>query len=183
MGQVDDTSLLCNDIHQLQRLLDLVLIYCQKRQVQLSAGKTKPLLFCNKETCYTKYTKHVSRLRIGETPINFVETAEHVGVLRSVSGNLMFYQIIDNHKRSPAPLLLYELRKFLQHQYCSLAQHHFLSPSLNPISLPIAHHVKETTENLLKLHFKTPDPVVFFFVGMSWKTYHTYFYLGAPAQR
>ena len=40
VGQDDDTALLSNDLHPLQCLLDLALLYCEKHQVQLSAGKT-----------------------------------------------------------------------------------------------------------------------------------------------
>ena len=106
MGQADDTALLSNDIHQLQRLLDLSLLYCQKYQVQLSAGKTRLLVFSKKETDYTKYAKMLSPVHIGETPIPFVQTAEHVGVLRAVSDNLPhIHQRISYHKKALGQIL------------------------------------------------------------------------------
>ena len=178
VGQADDTALLSNDIHQLQHLLDLVLIYCQKHKVQLSAGKTKFLLFCNKETDYTKYTKLVSPLHIGDTPIKFADTAEHVGILRSVSGNLPhIHQRIVNHKRSLGQVLSMGMsRRHRASPIASLrAETVFATPVLfsgtasllisKSESDIIAQHVKETTEKLLKLHSKTPEPVVFFLAG------------------
>ena len=88
MGQADDTALVSNDVHQLQCLLDLSLLYCQKHQVQLSAEKTKLLVFSKEESDSLKYIKMMSPIHIGETKIEFADTAEHVGVLRSTSGNL-----------------------------------------------------------------------------------------------
>ena len=88
VGQADDTCLLSNNLFQLQCLLDLSLRYCEKHQVQLSAGKTKLLVYSNKSNDYVKYSKLLSPLRIGNTPIEFASTAEHVGVVRAVSGNL-----------------------------------------------------------------------------------------------
>ena len=178
VGQADDTALISNDIHQLQHLLDLVLIYCQKHQVLLSTEKTKLLLFCNKETDYTKYTKLISPLHIGDKPIKFVDTAEHVGVLRSVSGNLPhIHQRIVNHKRSLGQVLSMGMsRRHRANPIASLrAETIFATPVLfsgtaslfisKSESDIIALHVKETTEKLLKLHPKTPEPVVFFLAG------------------
>ena len=112
VGQADDTALISNDINQLQCLLNLSLLYCQKHQVQLSASKTKLLVFSKHESDYVKYAKLLSPLHIGNTPIPFASTAEHVGVLRSVSGNLPhIHQRMVNHKRSLAKILSMGLSK------------------------------------------------------------------------
>ena len=106
VGQADNTALVSSDLHQLQCLLDLSLEYCKKHQVQLSAVKTKLMIFCNKETEYTRYSRMISPLSIGNTPVQFATTAEHVGVLRSVSGNLPhLQQRIVSHRRSLAQIL------------------------------------------------------------------------------
>ena len=44
VGQADDTALISNNIHQLQHLLNLSVLYCNKHQVLLSPGKTKLLI-------------------------------------------------------------------------------------------------------------------------------------------
>ena len=110
-----------NDIQQLQHLLDLSLIYCKKHQVQLSAEKTKLVLYNKTETDYTKYARLLS-------PLYIDDTAEHVGVLRSVSGNLPhILQRILCHKRAlgqilePTQLQLCELRISLHHPFYSQA--------------------------------------------------------------
>ena len=178
VGQADDTALLSNDIHQLQCLLDLTLIYCQKHQVQLSAEKTKLLIFSKDDSDSLKYTKVMSPIRIGDTRIEFVDTAEHVGVLRSTSGNLPhIHQRIVSHKRSLAQILSMGLsRRHRANPIAALrAENIFSTPvlysgiaSLNLTKSEIAtlaRHLKETTQNILKLHPKTPDPVVFFLAG------------------
>ena len=82
-------------------LLQLTNDFCRKYQVQLSVGKTKLLMYSRRETDYTKYAKMLSPIHIGETPIPFVNTAEHVGVLRAVSDNLPYiYQRISYHKKA-----------------------------------------------------------------------------------
>ena len=68
VGQADDTALISDDISQLQCLLNLTLIYCKKHRVQLSASKTKLIVFSKQETDYVKYAKLLSPLHIGNTP-------------------------------------------------------------------------------------------------------------------
>ena len=178
VGQADDTALLSNDLFQLQCLLDPSLQYCEKHQVQLSAGKTKLLVYSNKSTDYVKYSKLLSPLHIGDTPIEFASTAEHVGVIRSVSGNLPHvHQRILSHKRALAKILSMGLS--CRHRGDPVAalraETVFATPVLysgmasllltkSEISI-LAQHVKETTEKLLRLHPKTPEPVVFFLAG------------------
>ena len=106
ISQADDTALVSNDINELQHLVQLSLDYCAKYQVELSAGKTKLLLFSSTESDYVKYAKLVSSIQIGAAKIPFVETAEHVGVLRSVSGNLPhLHQRLVNHRKALASIL------------------------------------------------------------------------------
>ena len=74
----------------MQHLLDLSVEYCDRYQVELSIGKTKLFMFLppGGESEYDKYYKTVSPIHINNTTIPFKDTAEHVGVTRSVSGNL-----------------------------------------------------------------------------------------------
>ena len=178
VGQADDTALLSSDIHQLQCLLNLSITYCNKHQVQLSAGKTKLLVFTKNETAYIKYSKLLSPLHIGDTPVEFATEAEHVGVLRSISGNLPhIHNRIVNHKKALGSILSMGLSK--RHRANPIASLRaelvFATPVLfsgmaslllskSEVDI-IAKHVKETTENLLKLHSKSPEPVVFFLAG------------------
>ena len=178
VGQADDTALLSNNIYQLQHLLDLSILYCDKHQVKLSAGKTKLLVFTQKETDYTKYVKLLSPLRIGDSQIMFATEAEHVGVLRSLSGNLPhIHQRVVSHKKALGQILRMGMsRRHRANPIAVLrAEQVFASPVLfsGMASLiltradidVLARNVKETTESLLKLHPKTPEPVVFFLAG------------------
>ena len=178
VGQADDTALLSNDLHQLQCLLDLSLQYCEKHQVQLSAGKTKLLVYSDKSNDYVEYSKLLSPLHIGNTPIEFATTAEHVGVVRAVSGNLPhIHQRVLSHKRALAKILSMGLsRRHRANPVAALrAETVFATPVLysgmasllitKAESTVLAQHVKETTEKLLRLHPKTPEPVIFFLAG------------------
>ena len=163
IGQADDTALVSNDLHQLQMLLDLSLLYCKKHQVQLSASKTKLLVYDKQESMYVKYAKLISPLHIDKTPIPFASSAEHVGVLRSVNGNLShIHQRIVSHKRSLAQILSMGMAK--RHKASPIASLRaeliFCTPVLfsgmASLSLTksevdiLAQHVKENTEKLLK---------------------------------
>ena len=55
VGQADDSGLCSDDMHQLQFLLKLSLNYCSKYQVELSASKTKLLVFSPKNSDYADY--------------------------------------------------------------------------------------------------------------------------------
>ena len=81
--QADYDALLANGTSQLQHLLQLSLNYCEKFQVKLSSVKTKLLAFCNNSDD-VKYDKLISPIHMGDMTIPFVDSAEHVGVLRSV---------------------------------------------------------------------------------------------------
>ena len=178
VGQADDTALLSHDLHQLQCLLDLSVQYCEKHQVQLSAGKTKLLVFSNQESDYIHYWKLISPLHIGDTTIEFATAAEHVGVVRSVTSNLPHvHQRILCHKRALAKILSMGMsRRHRANPAAALrAELIFATPILfsgmaslllnQTEIMTIAQHVKETTERLLKLHPRTPEPVVFFLAG------------------
>ena len=177
-GQADDTGLMSNSANQLQCLLELTLSYCRKHQVQLSTGKTKLMVFCNKETDYVKYANLLSPINIDNTTIEFVSSAEHVGVLRSVSGNLPhIHQRIVNHKKALASILSVGMsRRRRANPLSSLrAETIFGTPVLfsgvatliltrSEINI-LSHHIKENVQNLLKLFPSTPEPVVFFLAG------------------
>ena len=178
VGQADDSALCSNDINKLQYLLKLTTNYCSRYQVELSATKTKLLIFASKETDYVKYCRLVSPLQLGSTNLEFVDVAEHVGIMRSPSGNLPhIQQRIACHKRSLASILYAGMsRRHRANPLSSLrAEKTFCSPVLfsgvaalilsRTEKNTLASYVKKNTENLLKLHPKTPEPFVFLISG------------------
>ena len=179
IGQADDTVLVSHDIFQLQHLLQLTLSYCEKYQVQLSATKTKLLVFDKDNTDYVKYVTCVNPIQIGDQKIEFASDAEHVGTIRSPSGNLPhILQRLVSHKKTLGAILNMGLSR--RHRAnplaCIRAETIYAIPVLfsglaslvlNKTEVDaIALHVKETLQNLLKLHSATPDPVVFFLAGV-----------------
>ena len=101
-----------------------------------------------------------------------------MGVVRSLTGNLPhIHQRTVSHKRALAGILSMGLsRRHRANPIAALrAETVFATPVLysgmasifvsKSEALILAKHVKETTENLLKLHPKTPEPVVFFLAG------------------
>ena len=132
---------------------------------------------------YSEYYKLYNDLEINGVPIKFVNSAEHVGVTRSVLGNLPhILHRIACHKRALASVLS-----------AGMARHHRGSPAASlrvekiyglPVLLSgmaplvllqseiqvLSHHYKETLQGLLKLYPATPDPVVFFFWRLSSST-------------
>ena len=82
VGQTDDTGLLSNDINH---ILKLCLSYCQKYHVQLSSSKTKLMVI---PPTKKKIVVPYNPVQINGETVQFVDEAEHVGVLRSTSGNM-----------------------------------------------------------------------------------------------
>ena len=179
VGQADDSVLISSDFTKLAHLLKLTLNYCQKYHVIVTPEKTKLLVFTpDKQDAYAEYYKACNYLEIDGVPLSFVDSAEHVGVTRAVSGNLPhILQRIASHKRSLNAVLS-----------AGMARHHRGNPAASLsveriYSLPVllsgvatlnllesevdtlSHHYKETVQGLLKLHQATPDPVVYFLGG------------------
>ena len=89
IGEADDVALLSIDLHALQGLLDLSLYYCKKYHVSLSSEKTKLQVFCAKSSEDAAFIgRATSILNIFGHPVQFETEAEHVGIVRSTTGNL-----------------------------------------------------------------------------------------------
>ena len=84
MGQADDVCLLSNDLYSLNNLLQLTLNYCQQFHIELSADKTKLLKISPRKDNTLTFS---NPLTIYDQNIEFADQAEHVGVVRSPSGN------------------------------------------------------------------------------------------------
>ena len=178
IGQADDTALVANDVNQLQHLLQLSLDYCAKYQVELSTVKTRLLAFHPKDSDYTNYVKLISPIHIGSDNIPFVDNAEHVGVLRSVTGNLPhIQQRMVNHRKALHGILFAGLsRRHRANPLSSIrADRIFGIPVLfsglaalilkkSEVDI-LNSHVKNILQGLLKLYPKTPEPVIFLVAG------------------
>ena len=103
IGLADDTANVSNNIAELQHLFQLTLNYCDEYQVELSALKTKLLIFSPFESDYIKYNKLISSIHIGSKKI----AAEHGGIIRSVSaGNFPhIQQRMASHRKALGSIL------------------------------------------------------------------------------
>ena len=120
----------------------------------------------------------MAQIEIENTKINFSETAEHVGIVRSSSSNLP--HILDRiaaHRKSLFAVLPAGLaRRHNTNQAAALSvQNTFSLPVLLSgvacLSLTTSDHnvldkhFKSTLNRLMKLPDKTPDPVIYFLAG------------------
>ena len=86
VGQADDVALVANVLQQLRLLLKLALDYCQKFNVQLCPSKTK--LFVVQPKGSNNILIPCNPIRMGDNCVDLTSTAEHVGVIRSIEGNM-----------------------------------------------------------------------------------------------
>ena len=179
LAQADDTLHSSNNIHRLQNLVQLTVHFCTKYNVELSTEKTKLQVFFPKEFVKeVEYLKTFSPINILGDKIEFSEFAEHVGIIRSVSGNLPnILSRISSHKKALGATL-----------HSGAARHHRGNPVAglkvdklygSPVLLSglgalvmkkselnqLDHHYKDTLQNLVRLQPKTPRCVVFFLSG------------------
>ena len=102
VGQADDVLLAAISLENLKLLARLTENYCSNFRVKLVASKTKLLPVYHKRHDYlVEYAKLVNSVTIDETVVQFVSEAEHVGVVRSSSGNMPnILHRIASHKKA-----------------------------------------------------------------------------------
>ena len=176
IGQADDVALIADNPTSLQGLLDLSSYFCKKKHVKLSPGKTKLQVYTpNKAGCLPITPTSVS---INGDPVEVVHEVEHVGIIRSVQGNLAHLQSrFTAHRKQLGSILPAGLaRGHKANPVATLKAHQtFCLPVLlsgtaalvlkNTEVKLIEKYVKDTLSNLQKLLPRTPSPVVFFLGG------------------
>ena len=107
IGQADDTALVSNNLHSLNFLLHLTFDFCKKYQVQLCSDKTKLLVYHKKDQQdVVDYWEHANPIKVNGKQIGYSDVAEHVGVVRSVEGNLpSLLSRISSHKKALGAVL------------------------------------------------------------------------------
>ena len=179
IGQADDVALVSNSIFSLYHLLQLSLQYCQRHHVTLRADKTKLQAFSNKNTDMAAYyAKLVSPIVMDGVPLDFIDNADHVGILRSTAGNLPHIQgritshkkalnsllpvgLARGHRGNPAASLKINSIYAIPVLFSGLASLLMTSSEINIVS----QYMKECAERLQKLMARTPLSVVSFLGG------------------
>ena len=160
-------------------LARLTEIYCTNFRVKLVPTKTKLLpVYLSRHTCLVEYAKLVNSVKIDNTQVKFVTEAEHVGIIRSSNGNMPnILNRIACHKKalqgvSPAGLA----RSHRGNPAASLRVHQLyaapvLMSGLGSLFLSEAEikvmetQLKNTIQNLQRLHQNTPRGVVYLLSG------------------
>ena len=171
----DDAVLLSSNIIDLQNLLHLTEIYCDKYGVDLVIEKTQFLIFGNKNVDRDSHDSvQINGIRI---PVR--DEAEHLGILRasdvnntsSIMHRISAYRkqmfsllpagLASHHRGNPATSLKVEKL------YCLPVLLSGLIPlALNRNDLRIvSNYRKKTLSRLMRLPDATPEPVVYFLAG------------------
>ena len=175
VGQADDSVLSSNTITSLYNIFHLAMNYCQKYSVQISHEKTKLLVYCSQEQKDSIFFNPIS---INGNQIPFSKEAEHLGIIRSIEGNLpnILNRIIahkkamgavlgqglaQSHRGNPAAALKVQQLHGTPVLMSGLASLVLSAAELTTIN----QHFKDTIQNLQKLHNKTPSSVIYFLAG------------------
>ena len=175
VGQADDTVLMSNDLHKLNLLLYLAMQYCSKFNVQLSQIKTKLIQVTPpRSTTFVPYNP----VSMFDKPVEFVDQAEHVGVIRSKEGNLPnLLQRISSFNKAIGSIFSCGLARSQRSnpvaslRILSLYGTPVLMSGLASIVLStkevasIDQQLKRTVESILKLPARTPTSEVYFISG------------------
>ena len=179
IGIADDTALLSNSIHKLQNLLLLSQAFCKRFQVKLCPEKTKLLVFATKKMKLdVDYVMETNPVNIDGVQINFVDSAEHVGMMRSSAGNaptilarftahrnalkaVLHTGMARGHRGNPAASLHVDQVYGIPVLLSGLGPLVLSKPEVNLVN----QHHKEITSNLQRLLPNTPRSVVYFLGG------------------
>ena len=178
-GFADDVLLSSNNIYNLKLLAQLTEDYCARFRVKLVPSKTKLLpIYSKNHHELVRYAELVNPVTIDGVTVNFVSEAEHVGVLRSSSGNLAnILHRISAHKKALGAVSSAGLaRGHRGNPAASLKVHQLYATPvllsglaslvLNKAEVKILEsHFKITLQNLQRLHQNTPRAAVYFLAG------------------
>ena len=179
IGQADDVVLLSTDIMLLNNLLQLTLDYCATHHVILAPEMTKLMAFSSfRQKLSVDYQKAVSPININNSDIEFVNDAEHVGIVRSVHGNLPHIQqrvtahikklfsllpsgLARNQHLNPTASLRVQSLHANPVLFSGVAALHL---SISEMSILHANH-KQIIQSLQKLNHNTPECFILFMGG------------------
>ena len=179
IGQADDVILAANNVNNLKLLARLTEVYCSNFRVQLVASKTKLIpIYLPKHSFLVEYAKHVSTVTVDNTVVKFVSEAEHVGVIRSSTGNIPnILHRISCYKKALLSVSSCGISRAQRgNPAASLKVHQLYAVPvlLSGLGSLVLHekevklvdsNYKNTVQNLQRLHKNTPRAVVFLLAG------------------
>ena len=179
VGQADDVVLISNDLDSLNLLCKLTEKYCSNYRVKLVPSKTKLLAFhTNNQHDEVQEAKKMTDIVICGEKIDFVANAEHVGIVRSSSGNMPhILSRITAHKKAVRSVLSAGAAKnHSGNPTASLRIHSIYGSSVLFSGIAslclsaaevrtVAQHFQQTVQNIQKLPSRTPRSFVFLMAG------------------
>ena len=179
IGQAYDVIPPSNDIRNLSLMAAHTEKYCRQRRVTLVPSKIKLLPISSwYNNATVEYARVINPVTIDGKPVEFVEEAEHVGILRSCNGNLPnVMKRITSHKKSLAALYSTGIArghrgspatalKIQQLYGTSVLMSGLASLVLNRKEITLLeNHYKSIVESVQKLHRSTPRAVVYLLAG------------------
>ena len=176
VGQADDTVLLSNDIYKLNHILQLCLSFCQKFNVQLNSSKTKLLQIT---PIRTSSVIPYNPINIHGKDIKISDEAEHVGVVRSSSGNIPnIVNRVAAFKKALGSIVSCGLARGRRSnpvaalKILSLYGTPVLMSGLASLVLSkkevasVDQQLKNNIQNIIKLPTNSPSPLVYFVAGV-----------------
>ena len=181
IGQADDTALVSDCLIKLYGLLHLAVEYCEKYHVELVADKTKLIAFVpSSESVVTEIHKISNPLILDGHKIDFVSSAEHVGIIRSVDGNMPnILNRLSSHSNSLRAIIPAGMARghrgnpaaaaglYLERLYaCPVLLSGLSALVLSNMEMSAIHHYyKVHIERVQRLHQATPECVIMFLAG------------------
>ena len=178
IGLADDTALVSNDIFDLYYLLELTKKYDLKYFVNLCAEKTRLQVYLPKNAKQDTIYSVANPIEINGKTISYANTAEHVGLVRSPSGNLVtLLSRFTAHRKAVAGILHTGVaRGHRGNPAVGLKVHQLygtpvLLSGIAPLMLSaqdltlVEKHYCGILRCLLRLPNKTPRSVVYFLAG------------------
>ena len=179
IGVADDVVHVANSINDLHLLVTITEQYCNKFKVTLVPSKTKLLAFANANHQFMIDLAALNNpVKIANIPVEFSTEAEHVGIVRSTTGNTpnILHRVACHRKSLGSVLSAGLARSHRANPAASLRTHQvYQTPVLfsglaalvltkAEIKIIDSHYLK-TLQNLQRLHDKTPRAVVLFMAG------------------
>ena len=179
VGQADDVILAASSLISLKLLARLTEVYCASYRVKLVASKTKLLpMYLPRHAHLVDYTKLVNTVTVDNTAVEYVQDAEHVGVIRSCTGNMpnilhrvaCYKQalqslspagITKSQRGNPAANLRVHQLYAVPVLFSGVASLYLTEPEIKVLEI----NYKKTVQNLQRLHQNTPRSVVFLLGG------------------
>ena len=180
VGQADDVLLSSDCIFKLLSLVYLTENYCQEYHVTLVPEKTKLMVFSPPgQEDIVNLAKAVNPITVAGLPIQFTDSAEHVGILRTTEGGNMPHILgrISAHRGAVAGVLHTGLAKGHRgNPVAGLRVHRVYGASrlmsgVNTLVLSspelgvLHHHYKVSIRQILRLSDKTPECFVMLMAG------------------